>query len=349
MASDLLSDVIDDFEAMCRSNAYSPATIRSYASTARRFLEHVGNIRFRNITARHVDTYFTARQVKGVQRSSLNAELTCLRALFKFASSHRLLPAGQNPLAHRRLFRYPKRHRQRVPAHDFPRLLDACDDPRNRAVVAVGLYLLLRQGEMKLIRVGDVDLTHGEVAVQIPKSGTEDRMPISLELDRELRRWLTAYTEELGRPPRPSDYLLPARGRFSVELFNADGTIQRGELRPHKPIGNPTLVVKNALEKCGYPTRDENGDPLGEGVHTLRRSAARARFDALVGQGYDGALRHVQSLLHHSASTTTETYLGIEVDRNRRDKLVKGAVMFPTDNSNVTSLEARRGSTASAN
>jgi len=62
----------------------------------------------------------------------------------------------------------------------------------------------------------------------------------------------------------------------------------------------------------------------------------------LVHSGYDGAMRTVQSMLHHASVTTTEGYLGIQLDKKRRDELVKGNRMFPVSTENVIGMEERR-------
>lgn len=64
-------------------------------------------------------------------------------------------------------------------------------------------------------------------------------------------------------------------------------------------------------------------------MHTLRRSAARALFDRLATEGYDGALRLVQAMLHHAQSSTTEHYLGLTLDKKRRDDIIRGESMYP--------------------
>lgn len=70
---------------------------------------------------------------------------------------------------------------------------------------------------------------------------------------------------------------------------------------------------------------------IGIGVvgHVLRRSGARALFDRLRHEGYDGALRRVQAMLGHSSGTITETYLGLDVERVQRNEMLAGKPMFP--------------------
>lgn len=344
MASILLSDLVDEFEASMRSNSYSKNTIRANMTTARAFLAHVGNIQVRNVTDRHVDKFFSEREAKNIAPTTLNLNLTSLRALFRFAARRRYLAAGTDPTAHRRKARVIKRDRQRVPAHHFGRLLDCAANPRDRIVIALGLYLFLRASEIRPLRFRDVDLDDGRLNVTIVKSSLRDSMPISAELDRELRRWLTFYASHLGRPLRPDDYLVPARERPAFipgvgPRDNAALSRERFVLNPQRPYGHPELAVQTALVAYGMDIADDNGKSLGEGVHTLRRSGARALFDSKVQEGYDGALRLVQSMLHHSSSRTTEIYLGIHLDKKRRDDEIRGKEMFHFDTANVIPLE----------
>lgn len=350
MKNPLLSDLVDEFAATLSSNAYSKSTTRTYLITARGFLAHVGNIQVRSVTARHVDSFFAARQSAGNAATTLNLHRSGLRALFDHAARRRYIPTDRSPVAHRRPFRVVSRDRARVPATEFPRLLDAATHPRDRIIVALGLFLFLRQSEMKALRVGDVDLDSGEVAVEVIKTKQFDRMPISAELDTEVRRWLTFYSDNVGRPLRHDDHLVPAK---SPNLFvkglapevNATQAKAATRLNPSRPVGQPELRVQAALAAIGVPIRD-GGKSTGEGVHTLRRSGARALFDRLVQDGYDGAMRTVQSMLHHSSVATTEHYLGIQLDKKRRDGLVKGKPMFPVSTENVIRLEAVRGENA---
>ena len=89
-------------------------------------------------------------------------------------------------------------------------------------------------------------------------------------------------------------------------------------------------IAQRALVGIGFDTHDEHGVTAREGMHTLRRSGARALFNELVLEGYDGALRTVQSYLHHSSSTMTERYLGLAEDRHRRNKEFVGRNLYPS-------------------
>lgn len=352
MQTILLSDLVDEFESSMQANAYAKNTIRNNVRAARALLLHVGNVQARSVTPRHIDSYFAQRKTQGIGAGTLNVELVALRALFRHATQRRYVPNGSDPTAHRRPFREVKRDRLRIPANQFDRLLDATTHPRDRMIVALGLYLFLRQSEVVDLHIADVDLNHGELTVRIHKTKQLDHMPISQELEDELRRWLTFYAENVGRPLRPDDFLVPAK---TPPLFkpgldprvNAAEAKAAAQLNPTRPVQRPEHAVQRALAAFGEPLRDEGGKSLSEGVHTLRRSGARALFDRLIADGYDGAMRTVQAMLHHTSVTVTEGYLGIHLDKKRRDDVVRGRRMFPVSSENVVQLEGIRGNKAS--
>jgi integrase len=82
-----------------------------------------------------------------------------------------------------------------------------------------------------------------------------------------------------------------------------------------------------------------------EGVHTLRRSGARALYEELVAgdhEARDEAIGMVQAMLHHKTRAQTEHYIGLEAAREKRDKVFKGKQMFSTPADNVVALESAR-------
>jgi site-specific recombinase XerC len=327
----LLSDAIDEFLTARASQGYRANTVRNDGNNLRQLLAHIGNIQVKNVTFRHIDEFMAAGQAKGLEASTLNLRLCTLRAFFRHCTHRKYIAAANDPTTHRRKYRDPGKSRLRVPVFDFNRLLDSADNPRDRIVVALGLYLLLRSSEIRLLTISDVDLNGGTMRVVVPKTSKYDDMPICAELDAELRTWLTYYGLHAGRPLRPTDALVPVwkTGKI-VRLPDGRVRISKAEgLMADRPYTSPHLAVQAALVSCGYVTRDASGKSLREGVHTLRRSAARARFDALGDQGVDRALRHVQSMLHHASVSTTEHYIGLDGDKVARDELVRGKVMFP--------------------
>lgn len=327
----LLSDLVDEYAAASKGNGYARNTVRLRVNAARTFLAIVGNIRTANVTSQHADAYFAARYAKGISPVTLNNELSLLKDFWRYAARRGF--TKRDIFEHRRLYRVMPADRVRVPATKFGHLLDSCPHPVDRMVVALGLYLMLRQSEIVDLRIADVNLETGYIRARIHKSSAVDDMPICAELDRELRRWLTWYTEHMQAPLDPLWYLVPAK---TAPQFAGRGkaTHEHVRLKPMQRIAHPEQVVQRALRASGYTTTAD-GKTTREGVHTLRRSSARAMFDRLVEDGHDQALRVVQSALHHQSQTTTERYLGVEIDKRRRDELIRGREMFPADTSNV--------------
>jgi integrase len=225
----------------------------------------------------------------------------------------------------------PRKAKLRIPVTDFARLLDSADRPDRRIILALGLFLFLRGGEIRTLKVGDVRLDQGEVDVVIHKTNDIDEMPIPYELDQELRRWFIAYAEDIGRPLRHDDYLVPAHRQFPGWLPRPE----TGNFQPERGVLRPFAHIQLILDKAGYPLVNGDGTKAREGVHTLRRSGARAMFDALVEgrigdpMARDDALRQVMAALHHSSMTISEHYIGLEADRMKRNRTMKGVRFLP--------------------
>lgn len=338
MRRELLSDSVEQFLTFRRSQDYSANTIRTDRGVLKRLLASCGNIYCNAITEKHVSRYFEEigkTRAPSTQRNDHNT----LNRFFAWARHTGRMPVDSNPMFGRRSPRPTKKERNRVPVHEFPRLLEAAEarDPRDRALIALFLYTLMRDGEVTSLRVRDLDLQGGWLSARIHKTRQEDRMPVSAELDEEMRRWLTHYTSVVG-PLEPGYVLVPPR--ITNPIFGPDGKIQRhgAKYRPEHHITDTARLVKVTLKSIDFPLRDSQGKSLNEGAHTIRRSGARAMFDELVASGYDHALRIVQSMLHHSSVTMTESYLGITADRRSRDDIVRGQRIYNTNRSNVVSI-----------
>ena len=326
--SQRLSDVIAEYEkSRLYSQGMAPNTVRNEVHTLEGLMVLVGNIQVRHLGDSQVDAFLAECQVKGNQASTMNVHLQSLRNFFSFCLRRGYV--RNDPMQHRRAFRAMPRKRLRVPAEKFPFLLDCAAHPRDRILVAIGLYLWCRESEAINLKIGDVDLPDSEVRVQIYKSKAVDMMPISTEFDLELRRWLTFYAQDLGRPLTPDMYLVPAKrrpmGKDPVTGYFVPGN---EHLRPYSRLTKSADLVKAVLTTAGYEVRDEMDRATMEGMHTLRRSGARARFDYLVGVSYDGAIREVQAGLHHKSIQTTEKYLGLDLDTQRRSKNIKGKPLY---------------------
>lgn len=322
-----------------------PGTLNNIAITLRQFRTDVcgaeGDILLTNITPKHADKWRTAH---AWAPSTANRKLSEVRSMFKWCRARGYM-GDIDPFVGWKNERVPDQQRLRIPLTDWDALLDSAPHPLERAILACGLFLMCRASELSPIQLKHLDLDNNEVEVYRKKTKRWDTLPICAELEVELRRWLTWYSERAPHALDGDCYLLPNRVRNHTLRDPRTGRLMR--LDPEAPL-NPreqaTLLhrhVKLALRNAGYET-------LQQGGHTLRRSAARALYDELVEErGYDGALRRVQTMLDHKSSQTTELYLGLDVDKVTRNKSLRGKPMFASrvgaDRSNVVALTRRDG------
>lgn len=334
-----LSPAIEDYLRFRKSQDYSKGTLKVDQGRLKAFLANTGNIWVHQIEARHVERHFEIA-TKTRRGASLIADHGVLSRFFKWCRATSRMPVENDPMYGRRQPRAQKKERNRIPVTEFPRLLDTAEarDPRDRAVVALLLYTLARDSEIVTLRLRDLNLDQSWLRLRIHKTRQEDDLPIPTELDREMRRWLTYYTQQVG-PLEPHYFLVPARGTKPVR--NDYGRIVSHDslYRPEKQIRASGRIVTPTLEQMGFPTTDAEGNPTHEGAHTIRRSGARALFDQLVEGGYDHSLRIVQSMLHHASVQQTERYIGITADRRSRDEILRARMMYgSTSDENVVRL-----------
>jgi integrase len=328
----LLSDAVDEF-LNYRRMGHSKATARLNTVALKKFLVVVGNIQTRNLGPQHAERYQSTLIRAGLAPGSINSYMNALRAFSKWGDAHRYMNGAIGATC--RSMPIPPRPRLRVPQAEFERLLDSAERPEDRILVALGLYAFLRASEATALQISDIDLAHDVMHVHVKKTSQADEMPICWELGVELRRWLEVYSA--AQPLEPSHHLVPARRRFMSWLPSDEPTWE-----PKSPMGYPARRIQITLATAGFSVRDHNGKTNREGVHTLRRSGARAYYDEMISAGNvrDDLLRQVMTMLHHSSVVTTERYLGLEGDREKRDLRLRGQPMFrPIERDNVVQLK----------
>ena len=345
-----LSEALDQFLVHCEAQ-HAIRTVRAYRTTNLAMLAHIGDLYADELRPIHVDRWFAHLRDPHVDSKSqlrepigaggFNAYLARVRPFLTWMYLNDLTDRDYGKTLHR--MRSPHRVRLQLNKDQVRALLDDAATPRDRALIAVGFFTAMRQSELRTIRLGDLNMATGTLFFHVWKSDTEDVLPLSPELRSELARWLAVYERSVRRDHRrgllPSDYLIPAYPprRYAPGITVIDGRTRRnatyGALNPGRPAAKPSLVVKDGLRRLGLP--DE-----GQGLHTLRRSAARQIFDALVeARRYDGALRVVQALLHHRTLETTEEYIGLSTEALTRDEFLRTAVLLgPHEQPALTSV-----------
>lgn len=319
-----LNEAGNEYLGHLEARAFDPETVRNRTITLKQLRQDIageGDILLENITSKHVDRW---RAAHPWAPTTANRKVAEVRAFFDWCRARGYMNVNQDPFLGWRNEKVPQASRLRIPVDAWDDVLDAAPHPLERAILACGLFLMARSSELSTIQIKHLDLDASEVEVYRHKVRRYDTLPICSELDAELRRWLTWYSERCSITP--DSYLLPNRVRGHTIRDPKTGRLVRldsdAPIDPSQPIQRPHRHVQMALRAKGY-------DIAGEGGHTLRRSAARALYDELVEErGYDGALRRVQTMLDHKHSMTTELYLGLDVDKVARNKALRGKPMF---------------------
>jgi integrase len=272
----------------------------------RLFIAGVGDRRCHLLTARQTEQWF-ALEATRQKASSYNKIRSRVAGFIKFAMLRGWMDT--DPAGMVRPRKVVKEERFRLSVPELLELPSYARSERDRAIIVTACTTALRADEIRNLRVRDVDLAGGWLRVMISKSSKQDVMPVTQELAVELREWLKAYERMTRTDLEPEWYLFPARVRGNGSgVYRVDGTAR---------INKMASVIQEAIKAAGHVIDS------GEGVHTLRRSVARAFFDMACVAGYDAALRMTSSLLHHSSSQVTEIYLGLQSERLSRDDFLR--------------------------
>lgn len=243
----------------------------------------------------------------GLAESTRATRLSQLRSFLSYCRQRDWIDG--DPTALIRAKTAPAEARLRYTPTQLLNLLELAKYPRDRGVIAVGINLALRGGEIADLRIGDLHQDEGLLQVRISKTTDRHAMPISSDLNSELTRWLERYLTACPQAGRTS-YLFP-----SMHLNPRTGKVT---YRHDQPLRQPWVVVQRVLEAAGLPTEQE-------GVHTLRRSVAAIFFEQAEAEAtFDSALVATMTLLHHSRPETTLRYIGKDQRRDALDKQMRG-------------------------
>lgn len=316
-----LSDAIDSYLAFLAARQLAENSIKASTYTLKGALSLWGNLLVKNIEPRHIDILFAAKQW-GPRTHNTNLQI--VKQFFGWCRNQGYMSADNDPTFGWRNRKVPNDEQLRIPVERFADLLDAATHPRDRAQIAVGLFLFLRGSEAVLLTIENLDFSRHTVDVYRPKTKEYDTLPMCEELEDELLRFLHWYKRKHG-PLQPDWYLLPATchvsGAGQVNPQIRQQVLDDRELRPRNKQTKPYMVAQRAIARLGY-------DTARTGEHTLRRSGARAYADQLRHTGYDGALLRVASMLGHKDTKQTEHYIGWHLEKQQRNEALAGKSMF---------------------
>lgn len=307
----------------------SVSTMKAYKTTLQRLLGAAGNIWVYELNRRHVGDVLSVND--GGCQGTLNHKISHMTQFVLWAQNGQYFPPGPGPVkANYFTTPYESEKISPIPATEWPKLLGFAAErhPGDRAYVALGLWSCGRgPSEIGRMRVMDMDPRAWTFDLSRPKvkMTRSDKITMQAPLRREMARWLTWYSDwamrEMGTPLQPSWYLIP---RMMYRPQGGPYDPAKWWIDPREGRGNLHVIARTALQRYGCQVTHPDGTYNKRyGSHALRYIGARALFDALLEiEGYDGALRTVQTLLGHKTQTMTENYLGTDVDRHRRNEVL---------------------------
>lgn len=329
-----LSAAIERYLVRIESEGQSETSIRTARYALARFQKAVATRRapdplLHTITPQMMDDYcFGSDGIRrGIGAISFNRYRSCLNQLFEYGIALRWCDSNPMQAIGRARPDAPK-SRLLLTAGELLALPDLCATPIQRVGVAVGENTGLRSNDVMHLRLFDVSLSGGVIQTEIRKTRKLDVKPITLDLHRELDRWLDTYARLMGCDRSQLDddwYLIPSYLITPPRPGAPRDSVRKIQLKPTTRVSNPHRLVQNPLAKLGYPTK-------GEGFHTLRRSSARVLFELLreQGEGRDHALMIVQDYLNHSNVQQTQHYLGLNHERAIRDAVLRDRSFLST-------------------
>lgn len=317
------------------TSATAPA---DYGSTLRRFIARVGDMHVGSLAPEHVEDFFygPGNSLSATcTAASMSTQKTRLKPFLAYCHRRGWTPySAEALLAEVRPKRRDNRNRYRMDVAELRRLVDGAADPRDRALIAFVANTGVRISEALAMNVGDVSFPRGELYVTLVKTDSETTLPLTADLEAELRRWLNTYAAEVGKLERRQTLFPPYRkGGFTTGPEAAPKT-----LNPYARITAPRAIIQRAALAANIELEP------GDGWHTVRRSFARIIYEAARVHGYDDALRITQAALNHAKVTTTERYLGLDIERQRYADMMKGQVFLTPDlaGGRIIPLDERR-------
>lgn len=223
----------------------------------------------------------------------------------------------------------PRKDYLRLSAAQVVQMIETCEDPWERWVLALASQTLGRESELLNRQVRHLHFDRAQPVIDWYRRKTVDKDELfaTADLVREWQRWTYAYQTQCGSLER-GWRLIPRR-----EYRGVHGWVYHPQLPPTRLSG---IVQRHAARVSG----EVREDLKGQGVHILRRSMARALYDRLVELEVYQPDKKVQTALGHAKVETTMLYIGVDPDRASRNELLAGSNLLWAPRENVVTIRS---------
>ena len=268
----------------------SEATVKLQCRLTREFLLRCGGLEFESIGIQDIEQAFGKVAARGWARSTVGLYASSLRAFFRHAEERGWRPPGLAALIASPRVTADERLPVGPAWEDVQRLIAASSGPqpadrRDRAILLLLAVYGLRSGEVRQLRLDDIDWEAETLRVRRPKPGRTHCYPLTGALALALLHYL--------REVRPA-------GHSCREVF----LTLRSPLRPLSKDALGQLVTRR-LRRLGIACRHR-------GPHGLRHACAQRLLD----QGLP--MKAVGDSLGHRSAASTAVYAKVDLQRLRQ-------------------------------
>lgn len=312
-----LESLLEQWQLYLRAGHKSLSTQRIYLAAMRRWFPLVGEALTPSRAS--IDAWIRARRL-AIGVATFNQELSAVRAFYRWAFEMGFVSEDLRPQLPRSQ-RAPVRLPRVLTEAEIGRLLAQPDlatfvGYRDHVIMRLAYETGLRASELVRLELGDVcdDCT---VFVRGGKGGIDRVQPISSELLGLLEAWVN-----LRRSVRP--------GKRSVLFVTQHGhpfTSGRAVWELFDRYARAALGVGRGYDRI--TTTHKRRPWQGQYPHLLRASMATHMIE----RGCD--LRAVQELLGHASLSTTARYLGVDLERLKREHGKHPRTQHPTRTSKL--------------
>jgi len=285
-----MDSLLDSYRQHLQGRNLSPYTIRNYLSDLSHFLQFLQEeaLSLQTLSRQAFRHYLARLSQDGVAPASIARKVSTIRTFLRFLVQEGHLE--HDPLSG---VRGPKRPR-RLPAYLSPEQVTALievasgaspGELRDRALLELLYACGLRVSEVTGLDVGDVDLLEGIARVR-GKGGKERLVLMGRPAVQALRRYLRDGRPALLRQPYQQALFLNMRDGQRLSARSVQAIVRR-------------YAQRAGIDRRVWP-------------HLLRHTFATHMLDG----GAD--LRVVQELLGHTSPTSTQIYMHVTQEHQRR-------------------------------
>ncbi|HRJ36313.1 MAG TPA: tyrosine-type recombinase/integrase [Flavobacteriales bacterium] len=282
--------LLREFQRVIRVKGYSRGKNTMYPACAREFLFFIENrdiVDIKDVKAGDVISYYeyirerpNQRREGGLSESMIRHHLFSLRLFFDF-----LMDAGirDSSPAHLPKFQIGKyKEREILTEEEIKEVYKACNDKRDRALIAAAYGCGLRRSEITKLNVGDIVFHQGTLTVRDGKFGKSRIVPLSDNVIRDLKEYLINE--------RPKRITAKTNAHVNAFFLNNIGTRPAGDYM--------AKMLRRILDRTQNPNILRKEITL----HCLRHSIATHLLDR------GATMEFVQEFLGHSEIDTSMLY-----------------------------------------